>query len=156
MGATVVTMPRRALLADIGTAMADSQVTHACVVPSLFFTQGRRVAPSDVPHLRALIVGGEKLADDLVDVWGPASIPVLNAYGPTEATIGISCTPVRVDSLAADIGVAFAGNAFFVRAHNGGLAWRGQPGELCILGTHVGRGYVRPVSYTHLTLPTTF
>ena len=151
MGATVVTMPRRALLADIGTAMADSQVTHACVVPSLFFTQGRRVAPSDVPHLRALIVGGEKLADDLVDVWGPASIPVLNAYGPTEATIGISCTPVRVDSLAADIGVAFAGNAFFVRAHNGGLAWRGQPGELCILGTHVGRGYVRRSSNAFFT-----
>lgn len=142
MGATIVTMPRRALLADIGIAMADSQVTHACVVPSLFFTEGRRVVPSDVPHLRALIVGGEKLADDMVDVWGRASIPVLNAYGPTEATIGISCTPVRIDSLASDIGVAFAGNGFFVRAQNGDLAWRGQPGELCILGTHVGRGYV--------------
>lgn len=151
MGATVVTMPRRALLADIGTAMADAQVTHACVVPSLFFTQGRRVVPSDVPHLRALIVGGEKLADDMVDVWGRASIPVLNAYGPTEATIGISCTPVRVDSLASDIGVAFAGNGFFVRAQTGHLALRGQPGELCILGTHVGWGYVGRTSDAFFT-----
>ena len=148
MGATVVAMRRSLLLADLGVAMANANVTHACVVPSLFFTQGRRIVPSDLPSLRALIVGGEKIADDIVEHWGSSRgranasrILVLNAYGPTEATIGISCTPVYVDSLASDIGTAFAGNAFVIRA-NDRVALRGEAGELCIVGTHVGLGYI--------------
>ena len=139
-GATVVTMPRAALLADLGAAMARAAVTHACVVPSLFYTRGRRPLPADLPALRVLIVGGEKMADDIADTWGDA-VPVLNAYGPTEATIGISCARVRRAMPASEIGSAFRGNAFFVRTPRG-YALRGAPGELCIAGTHVGAGYV--------------
>lgn len=141
-GSTIVTMPRAALLADLGVAMADAQVTHACVVPSLFYTRGRRVVPSDVPHLRMLVVGGEKLAEDIVDVWGASDVPVLNAYGPTEATIGISCTRVHADSCPANIGRAFPGNQFVVLRTRDTAALRGEPGELAIVGTHVGLGYV--------------
>ena len=68
-------------------------------------------------------------------------MPVLNAYGPTEATIGISCARVRRAMPASEIGSAFRGNAFFVRTPRG-YALRGAPGELCIAGTHVGTGYV--------------
>ncbi|WFD18637.1 NRPS [Malassezia caprae] len=141
-GSTIVTMPRATLLADLGAAMANAQVTHACVVPSLFYTQGRRVVPRDVPHLRVLVVGGEKLADDIVDVWGASDIPVLNAYGPTEATIGISCTRVHADSRPSNIGRAFPGNQFVVLRTRDTAAMRGEPGELAIVGTHVGLGYV--------------
>lgn len=153
-GGTIVTMPRAALLADLGVAMADAQVTHACVVPSLFYTRGRRVRPSDVPHVRLLVVGGEKLADDLVDVWGDSDVPVLNAYGPTEATIGISCTRVRADSRTSNIGRAFPGNQFMVLRTRDTLALRGEPGELAIVGTHVGLGYVHgndPAFFTYGT-----
>ena len=141
-GSTIVTMPRHALLADLGAAMADAQVTHACVVPSLFYTRGRRVRPSDVPHLRVLVVGGERLADDIVDMWGASDVPVLNAYGPTEATIGISCTRVHADTRASNIGRAFPGNQFVVLRTRDSAALRGEPGELAIVGTHVGLGYV--------------
>lgn len=141
-GSRIVTMPRAALLADLGAAMADAQVTHACVVPSLFYTQGRRVRPSDVPHLRVLVVGGEKLEDDIVDDWGASPVPLLNAYGPTEATIGISCTRVHAHSLASNIGRAFPGNQFVILRSRDTAAMLGEPGELAIVGTHVGLGYV--------------
>lgn len=141
VGATIVTMARTDLLADLGAAMADAQVSHACVVPSLFYTRGRRVVPSDVPSLRALIVGGEKLPDDVAEAWASSDVALLNAYGPTEATIGISCTPVLPTTRATDIGLAFPGNRFVVRTPER-WAIPGEPGELCILGTLVGLGYL--------------
>lgn len=142
-GATIVTMPRAALLSDLAEAIRAARATHACIVPSLFFTQGRRITPADVPTLRALTIGGEKLPPDVANVWGTNAPPMLNAYGPTEAAIGISTVPVRQNSRPSVIGKAFAGNQFIVLADGRRrLALRGEPGELCIVGTHVGAGYV--------------
>ena len=145
-GATIVTMPRAVLLQDLGKVIATGRVTHACVVPSLFYTEGRRIAPADVPTLRALTIGGEKLPEDVVHTWGAQTrVPMLNAYGPTEATIGISAARVRATTLPSCIGAAFPGNQFVVLVGAGQqrrLALRGEAGELCIVGSHVGRGYV--------------
>lgn len=147
VGATIVTMPRMLLMNDLGAAMAASQVTHACVVPSLFTTRGRRVLPSDLPALRLLVVGGEKIDEAILTAWGKGPIPVLNAYGPTEATIGISCASVTSASLTSQIGEAFWGNQYVVLAGEGPLterrvAMRGEAGELVIVGSHVGMGYL--------------
>lgn len=147
VGATVVTMPRARLLRDLGAAMAAARPTHACVVPSLFTTHGRRVVSADVPSLRLLVVGGEKIDDAILSAWGDAPIPVLNAYGPTEATIGISCATVTRDALATQIGHAFGGNQYVVLAGDAPhaarrVALRGEAGELCIVGSHVGLGYL--------------
>ena len=146
-GATIVTMPRAVLLQDLGKVIATGRVTHACVVPSLFYTEGRRIAPADVPTLRALTIGGEKLPEDVVHTWGAQTrVPMLNAYGPTEATIGISAARVRATTLPSCIGAAFPGNQFVVLVGAGQqrrLALRGEAGELCIVGSHVGRGYVK-------------
>ncbi|WFD36567.1 NRPS [Malassezia cuniculi] len=141
-GAAVVTMPRVALLADMAAAIRAARATHACVVPSLFFTNGRRIAPADVPTLRALTIGGEKLPPDVSALWADGP-PMLNAYGPTEAAIGISTVRVHAGSRTSVIGRAFAGNQYIVLADGRSrLALRGEPGELCIVGTHVGAGYV--------------
>ncbi|KAI3613362.1 hypothetical protein CBS9595_004195 [Malassezia furfur] len=147
VGATIVTMPRARLLRDLGAAMAAARPTHACVVPSLFTTHGRRVVPEDLPTLRLLVVGGEKIDDAILTAWGDAPIPVLNAYGPTEATIGISCATVTRDALATQIGHAFGGNQYVVLTGDASdaarrVALRGEAGELCIVGTHVGLGYL--------------
>ena len=142
-GATVVTMPRAALLTDLADAIRAARATHACVVPSLFTSGGRRIEPADVPTLRALTIGGEKLPPDVVRTWGDCGVPMLNAYGPTEAAIGISTARVHAASRASVIGRAFPGNQFVVFADaRRRVALRGEPGELVIVGTHVGAGYV--------------
>ncbi|WFD04545.1 NRPS [Malassezia obtusa] len=146
VGGTVVTMPRSRLLRDLGEAIDAARATHACVVPSLFMTHGRRVVPEDVPTLRLLVVGGEKIDESIIDAWGDAPIPVLNAYGPTEATIGISCADVTRDLLPSQIGPVFETNQFVVLTGSGApdkrrVALRGEAGELCIIGSHVGLGY---------------
>ncbi|WFD44935.1 NRPS [Malassezia psittaci] len=155
IGATIVTMPRARLLNDLGKAIAQASVSHACVVPSLFATKTGVVQPSDLPNLRLLVVGGEKISERIIQSWGDASVPVLNAYGPTETTIGISCADVQSSTLSSDIGSAFSGNQFVILANDAHssesnserrIAFRGEIGELCIVGNHVGLGYLNQVN----------
>ncbi|KAK0528361.1 hypothetical protein OC842_004570 [Tilletia horrida] len=145
-GACIVTAPRDAILHDLGVAMRVLAPTHAAVVPSLFFTEGKRVQPGDLPSLRVLIVGGEKVANDIIATWGAQEkVVVLNAYGPTEVTIGISMAQIRETSLASNVGKAFPGSQYCVmQTVDNKLqpVLRGQVGELYVAGPQVGLGYL--------------
>ena len=158
-GGTIVTGPRPVIHEDIGRTIAVLEVTHACVVPSLFFgSRGERVRPEQVPSLRALIIGGEALTSDLCELWGTSNdeikaasehgrqLPVvLNAYGPSEATIGTSIARVTKRSVTGNIGRPFAGTRYLVlREVNSQLSptLRGEAGELCIGGAQVAKGYL--------------
>ncbi|PWN36247.1 acetyl-CoA synthetase-like protein [Meira miltonrushii] len=143
-GATIVTAPRHVILSDLGKAMQNFEVTHAAVVPSLFYIEGRRVLPSDLPNLRALIVGGERLPKDILTNWSSSSVPLLNAYGPTEACIGTSIAKVRPNLSTGNVGKPFGSTQYVVlKKRSEGLDWsvamRGEPGELCIAGLQVGQ-----------------
>jgi len=145
-GSTILTAPREVILQDLGAAMKALRPTHAAVVPSLFFSAGRRVQPADLPSLRVLIVGGEKVANDIIATWGAQDkVVVLNAYGPTEVTIGISIAQIRENSLASNVGKAFPGSQYWVMRRDGNdiqPVLRGQVGELYVSGPQVGRGYL--------------
>ncbi|KAE8250725.1 hypothetical protein A4X13_0g4449 [Tilletia indica] len=145
-GACIVTAPREAILQDLGVAMKALRPTHAAVVPSLFFTAGKRIVPTDLPTLRVLIVGGEKVTSDIISAWGAQDkVVVLNAYGPTEATIGISMSRIRQTSLPANIGKAFPGSQYWVMHEIEGHlepVMRGQIAELYVSGPQVGAGYL--------------
>ncbi|KAJ1020728.1 hypothetical protein NDA16_004120 [Ustilago loliicola] len=148
VGATIVTGPRALIHEDIAKTMSTLEVTHACVVPSLFFSKGERVQPGAVPSLRALIIGGEALTQDLCQLWGSegAERPaVLNAYGPSEATIGNSVARVSKRSRPNNIGAPFPGTQYMVLKEADGRlvpTLRGEPGELCIGGDQVAKGYL--------------
>ena len=96
----------------------------------------------------ALVMGGEACPAEVVDQWAPARVMV-NAYGPTEATIYVAIsTPLEAGSGAAPIGVPAAGAALFVLD-----AWLqpvapGVVGELYVAGDGVGVGYLHRTSLT--------
>lgn len=153
VGGAIVAGPREVILQDVGQAMKAMQVTHAAVVPSLFYTQGRRVVPSDLPHLRTLIVGGERIARDIIKDWGPSIVPLLNAYGPTEACIGTSIGRLGQHDSTGNIGRPFPGTQYLVLKQCGEglrLALRGEAGELFIGGLQVGSylGQANAASFT--------
>lgn len=158
VGATIVTGPRALIHDDIAKTMSTLEVTHACVVPSLFFSKGKRIEPSVVPSLRVLIIGGEALTQDLCQIWGSEGSErpvVLNAYGPSEATIGNSVARVSKKSRPSNIGAPFPGTQYLVlKDVNGQLVptLRGEPGELYIGGEQVAKGYLnRPDSSSFIT-----
>ena len=153
VGATIVTGPRAAIHDDLAKTFSTLEVTHACVVPSLFFSKGERITPRAAPSLRALVIGGEALSQDLCQIWGSEGSEkpvVFNAYGPSEATIGNSVARISKRSQPSNVGAPFPGTQYLVlKEVNGRLTptLRGEPGELCIRGDQVAKGYLnRPGS----------
>jgi amino acid adenylation domain-containing protein len=90
--------------------------------------------------LQAVISGGEALSDGLKDKLRQKGYRVFNNYGPTELT---------VDALSGEcgdggvtLGIPVANAKCYVLNHHNTLQPIGVPGELCVAGACVARGYL--------------
>ncbi|UXY31771.1 non-ribosomal peptide synthetase [Streptomyces sp. HUAS TT20] len=113
----------------------------ASVVPSLLGV----LDPAAVPGVSNWVLGAERLSADLAARW-QARARVWNTYGPTEATVITTATPVDGGTTPEDppppIGRPLANTRVFVL--NGFLqpVPLGSVGELYIAGPGLARGYV--------------
>ncbi|HET9254210.1 MAG TPA: amino acid adenylation domain-containing protein [Pseudonocardiaceae bacterium] len=123
------------------------QVTRVLCVPSLYdalLDAAERLGVQALHSLQTVIVAGETLPEALVKrhfAMLPASIALVNEYGPTEATVWASYH--RFDAPGpVSIGGPVPGARLYVL--DGGLrpVPRGVQGELFIGGAGVSRGYV--------------
>ncbi|WP_142308657.1 non-ribosomal peptide synthetase [Mycobacterium interjectum] len=90
----------------------------------------------------ALLLGGEACSAEVVDQFAPGRV-VINAYGPTEATVYASMSaPLRAGSGAAPIGAPVSTAALFVLDESLRRVPAGVVGELYVAGRGVGVGYV--------------
>lgn len=91
-----------------------------------------------------VVFGGERLQVDLVQQLrrDAPSLPVLNHYGPTEATVGC-CAYVIPSNIPENIpiGSPFPGVELSIRNENGEICPHGDVGELYISGRGLARGY---------------
>jgi len=98
--------------------------------------------PGDAP-LRLLLTGG-----DVLHRRPSAGLPfrLVNNYGPTEntvvATSGFVAPGAPGDNALPSIGRAIDGVEAFILDERGGRATDGEPGELCLAGRGLARGYV--------------
>ncbi|WP_231999228.1 non-ribosomal peptide synthetase [Mycobacterium sp. 1081908.1] len=90
----------------------------------------------------ALLLGGEACSAEVVDQWAPGRV-VINAYGPTEATVYASMSaPLTAGTGAAPIGGPVSTSALFVLDESLRRVPAGVVGELYVAGRGVGVGYV--------------
>ena len=90
----------------------------------------------------ALLLGGEPCPAEVVDRWAPGRV-VINAYGPTEATVYASMSvPLTPGSGPAPIGAPVSTAALFVLDGWLRAVPAGVVGELYIAGRGVGVGYL--------------
>ncbi|RDW89800.1 nonribosomal siderophore peptide synthase SidC [Aspergillus mulundensis] len=141
-GMATVTAPRPMILDDIGTTLSQWEITHASFVPSLVDQSG--ITPAQCPGLRFMTVGGEKITQKVLDTWASAAnVAIVNAYGPTEVTIGCTFAHIGPSTNLRNIGPPLtACTAHVLLPGTMEYALRGQTGELCFSGDLVARGYL--------------
>lgn len=124
---------------DLVDWLRDEGATVLCPPPTLLRSTGCANPAQALPELRLLYVGGEALPRDIADLWG-AGRRLVNGYGPTECAV----TCLRGDILPGQpitIGRPVPGMRAWVLDAALNEVPLGEPGELCMGGAGVARGY---------------
>jgi amino acid adenylation domain-containing protein len=135
-------------LAELVPAVLRGLLDHAAELPP---------AERALPDLQWMMATGEAVPVDLVRDWFAVypHIPVVNAYGPTEAaddvTQALLTSPPPAGTHSLSIGSPLANVSCYVVDRDLQLAPLGVPGELCIAGIGVGSGYWRKPERTALS-----
>ena len=119
----------------IAGVVADMRINCALFTPSYV----RLFRFNDFPSLRTLLMCGETVPQDLIDVWRSKAL-LFNAYGPTESSVYV-IGEVHEDTPPGTIGEAVGGLSWIVdpRIHDL-LVPIGAVGELLIEGPVLTRG----------------
>ena len=139
----------------------DERITVVGFVPSMLEGFIAAADPVDLGSLRLVTAGGETISPGLVRSFftrfGPA-VELRNLYGPTEATLCASswrCDPSSDGTVP--IGRPVANTQIYLLDANLNPVPIGAPGELCIGGVQVARGYVnRPELTAERFVPNPF
>ncbi|KAJ5369521.1 non-ribosomal peptide synthetase [Penicillium cosmopolitanum] len=89
-GCTLCVAPQSVIQSNLTTLINTMHVSRANMTPSMTAL----INPEEVPTLQILITGGEAITPQLLAAWIPR-VTIYNAYGPTEATISITTTPIH-------------------------------------------------------------
>ena len=138
-GATLVLASRPDLQpgADLARTIRDHGVTVAGLPPTVL----RLMDPADTPGLRVVMAGGEACPGEVAAAWAPGR-DFINIYGPTEASIWVTATRCDGTENPLPIGRPLAANQCYVLDRDLEPVPVGVPGELCLGGVGVVRGYL--------------
>jgi amino acid adenylation domain-containing protein len=124
--------------------------THRITVATLPPPYLVHLNPQRVTGLRKLITAGSETHRDLVNRW-QEKVDYINAYGPTETTICASCWQAPgqpVDDSSVPIGKPIVNTRLLILDRHRRLQPPGVPGELCIAGVGLAKGYVNQPELT--------
>jgi amino acid adenylation domain-containing protein len=128
---------------DLHDLLVAEQVSVLHQTPSAV----RMLSPEGLEDT-ALVVAGEACPAEVVDRWAPGRV-MINAYGPTEATIYAAMSvPLAPGSNVVPIGSPVPGGATFVLDRWLRPVPAGVVGELYLAGRGVAGGYVRRAGLT--------
>ncbi len=139
-GAALILIDRQILASgeQLVQALKEKQVTTVTLPPSVL-----AVFPKDsLPDLKTIITAGEKCSQDLVKQWGEGR-QFVNAYGPTETTVCASMYQANPqEENDPPIGKPIGNFELYVLDENLLPVPIGVPGELCVGGVGLARGYL--------------
>ncbi|WP_208928583.1 non-ribosomal peptide synthetase, partial [Streptomyces rapamycinicus] len=137
-GATLIVPSARRLVGeDLAVVLRDQRISHAVMSPTVLGS----IPDGAFPDLRTLIIGIEACPGELVQRWS-AGRRMVNAYGPTEATVYVTATGQLSGPDVPPIGGPIANTRVYVVDGGLGLVPVGVVGELYVAGVGLARGYV--------------
>ncbi|WP_169924638.1 non-ribosomal peptide synthetase [Xenorhabdus mauleonii] len=102
---------------------------------------------TNLPSLQRLVTAGESPSLAMLDYFRHHS-QVMNAYGPTEATVCATEKYFQFGDIATNIGKPIPNARLYVLDGQGNLSPIGAPGELYIGGAGLARGYLNQPQLT--------
>lgn len=137
-GGTLCTPSEERRMNDLSGAMRDMRVTFAGMTPSV----ARTLDVDILDHLDSIALGGEGVSASDATSWGRKT-RVVNAYGPSETTVGATINPDVGAKSYITMGKA-TGCALWLTdpSDHNKLVPIGAVGELLIEGPIVGNGYL--------------
>ncbi len=114
-----------------------NKITHIQIPVSVLAT----LESENLPDLQVVIVGGETCPSELVTKWSSGR-KFINAYGPTEMTVCATLTECQADGNLPPIGKPISNTKIYILDINLNPIPLGIPGELCIAGAGLARGYL--------------
>ena len=145
LGGTVV-LGRNAL--DLPKLPAADEITTCVMVPS---SMQALLASQALPAgIRCVVFGGEALKRSLVDrIHALTPAPrVINAYGPTEDTVFSTACQMCAGGDGVSIGKPVAESRAYILDDALRPVPTGEPGELCLAGGKLARGYLHDDALT--------
>jgi len=129
---------------DLSKYLIDNEITTITLPPSVL-----AVLPNaPMPNLQTLITAGEAISNELVVKWRKDR-KYFNAYGPTETTVCASMlSPEKEYPKGPPIGKAIANFEMYILDSEMLPVGIGIPGELCVGGVGLARGYINKPSLT--------
>jgi amino acid adenylation domain-containing protein len=130
---------------ELIAAVQENGITILQVVPSLLASILDHAGFRTCNSLRLLLCGAEILPRELAErVQRQSTIELVNLYGPTETTISSTFWKVRPNTSerSVPIGHPIANTKTVVVDNAGQLLPAGIPGQLCLGGAGVSRGYL--------------
>jgi amino acid adenylation domain-containing protein len=129
--------------------LAEQKVTVLNQTPSAFNNLAREVLnhPERELAVRYVIFGGEELHPIQLQEWRAAypDVKLINMYGITETTVHVTfkeITEHEIQQNVSNIGVAIPTTTTYVMDSKLRLLPVGVPGEICVGGLGVSRGYL--------------
>ncbi|MEE1281411.1 MAG: amino acid adenylation domain-containing protein, partial [Acutalibacteraceae bacterium] len=139
----VVSSDVRYNMSDLEKYIAENEITTASLTPKVV----RELNPDNLPSLRLLDSGGEAGELSVLKKWAESGRKVINSYGPTEATVNTTYEIITANTEYLYIGKPTVHTNVYIM-NNGTLCGIGVPGELCITGDGVAKGYLNQPEIT--------
>ena len=99
-------------------------------------------ATVDFSSLKLTLGGGMATQKAVAEKWkNITGTPIVEAYGLTEASPGVCCNPLNIETYSGGIGLPIPSTEIELRDADGNEVAQGQPGEMWIRGPQVMQGY---------------
>ncbi|NOZ57793.1 MAG: amino acid adenylation domain-containing protein, partial [Calditrichaeota bacterium] len=139
---------------DLLDALRTWRITNVTLPPSVLAV----LPEQDLPDLRVVVSAGEACPPDVAERWSKGR-KFINAYGPTEATIGVTAFDWdgRSGATSLPIGRPTGGSRIYILSPSLEPVPAMVPGEIYVGGVGVARGYLgRPDLTAEKFIPDAF
>ena len=168
-GGTLVMVPQelRGDLAGVAELIQKEDISFVFATPSEYLTMIHAGSQylRQCTKWRYALTGGEKTTEQLIEnmrLLHNDRLRFVNYYGPTEISVAASCQDIPINNLSTDesqtnvensIGRALPNCSVYVLDENRQPVPCGYPGEICIGGPGIARGYWRLPGETQKKFP---